>query len=66
MISRPTIYNLKPLQLASFEKIPTLEGMNPTQVKQALELGNLDEERRLESMRRYEINCFSLHEWTRK
>ena len=52
--------------LASFEKIPTLEEMNPTQVKQALELRNLDEERRLESMRQYEINCFSSHEWTRK
>lgn len=48
--------------LASFNKLPTLEEMTPKQIEQARKLRNLSEERRLESIRQYEIDNISPHE----
>jgi len=47
--------------VASFDKMPALEEMSPEQLKQGQELRRLDEERRQESMRQYEIDTMSPH-----
>lgn len=50
--------------LTSFDKMPSLEDFTPSQIDEARRLRSLDEERRLDSMRQYEIDSVSPHSRT--